>query len=134
VFGTHTGTGTVAPLFSVDASGNLEVQGAVKAKGTAGSVQIAGGIASDGTVLPLPTGVDQATVDSGGVELFISVTPRTPLTGPANTVFFTPVECRVDADRRVVCWGIWIGPTLSTRVATAISCDYLILAAVPGGP
>jgi hypothetical protein len=134
VFGTHTGTGTVAPLFSVDASGNLEVQGAVKAKGTAGTVQIAGGIASDGTVLPLPPGVDQATVDSGGVELFITVTPRLPLTGPSGGVVFTPVECRVDGDRRVVCWGLWIGPAFGDRVATAISCDYVMLAAVPGGP
>jgi hypothetical protein len=133
VFGTHTGSGTVSPLLTVDASGNLEIQGAVKAKGQVGSVLVVGGAAYDGTVLPLPAGVDQATVDSGGIELFISVSPRLPASGPSNAVFFTTVECRVDADRRVVCWGNWIGPALSNKVVTPISCDYLVLAAVPGG-
>jgi hypothetical protein len=134
VFGTHTGGGTVAPLLTVDASGNLEVQGAVKAKGTAGSVQVVGGAASDGTVLPLPAGVDQATVDSGGIELVIHVTPRLPdpVTAPSGASFFVPAECRVDADRRVSCWGNWVDAGVLTPAA--ISCDYVVLAAVPGGP
>jgi hypothetical protein len=135
VFGTHTGSGTVSPLLTVDASGNLELQGAVKAKGTAGSVRVVSGAAYDGTVLPLPAGVDQATVDSGGIELSISVTPHLPApgSGPSTAVLFAPAECRVDADRRVVCWGTWIGPTLANQTTTAISCDYLVIAAVPGG-
>lgn len=134
VFGTHTGSGTLAPLMSVDAAGNLELQGAVKAKGTAGKVWVIGGVASDGTVLPLPGGVDQATVDSGGVELSVLVTPRLPdpATGPGGGALFLPGECRVDATRRVVCWGTWFTPP-STVVSTPASCDYLIVAAVAGG-
>lgn len=134
MFGIHTGTGSVSPLLTVDASGNLEVQGAVKAKGAAGKIQVVGGTASDGTVLPLPAGVDQATVDSGGIELFIMASPRVSTSGPPGAIFFSPVECRVDADRRVSCWGIWIGPTFADRAVRANSCDYLVLAAVPGGP
>lgn len=134
VFGTHTGSGTISPLIAVDASGNLEIQGAVKAKGTAGSVRLVGGAAYDGTVLPLPAGVDQATVDSGGIELFISVSPRLPAPGSGpSTSFFVPAECRADAQRRVACWGYWFDPGPGTKAAAAISCDFLVLAAVPGG-
>jgi hypothetical protein len=134
VFGTHTGTGTVAPLLSVDSAGNLELQGAVKAKGTAGAVRVVGGMAYDGTVLPLPTGVDQATVDSGGLELVVHLTPRLPdpASGPTGALFFVPAECRVDPTRRVVCWGNWFTPP-TTLASAAISCDYVVVAAVPGG-
>jgi hypothetical protein len=134
VFGTHTGTGTLAPLLSVDSTGNLEVQGAVKSKGTAGKVSVVGGVAYDGTVLPLPAGVEQATVDSGGIELVIHVTPRLPdpASGPVGAAAFLPAECRVDASRRVVCWGKWFSPP-STLVSAAASCDFVVVAAVPGG-
>jgi hypothetical protein len=133
VFGTHTGTGTVAPLLSVDSAGNLELQGAVKAKGTAGTVRVVGGVAYDGTVLPLPTGVEQATIDSGGLELVVQVSPRLPdpASGPPGAVFL-PAECRVDPTRRVVCWGNWFTPP-ATLGSAAISCDYVVVAAVPGG-
>jgi hypothetical protein len=135
VFGTHTGTGTVAPLLTIDSAGNLEVEGAVKAKGTAGTVRVVGGVAFDGTVLPLPAGVDQATVDSGGLELVVHVSPRLPDPGSAPTgmVLFVPVECRVDADRRVTCRGLWVD-MIGGLSAAAISCDFVVIAAVPGGP
>jgi hypothetical protein len=134
VFGTHTGSGTLAPLFSVDASGNLEIQGAVKSKGTAGSVRVVGGVAYDGTVLPLPEGVEQATVDAGGIELITTVTPRLdPGSAPTNFDVFVPAECRVDSQRRVHCWGNWLDLSGVTAQVAAISCDYLVLAVVPGG-
>jgi len=136
VFGTHSGSGAVSPLMSVDASGNLEIQGALKAKGTAGSVRVVGGTAYDGTVLPLPAEVDQATVDSGGIELVTSISPRLPPPGssPSGTgELFLPAECRIDSARRVHCWGHWLDPTTGNTTMTAISCDYVVLAAVPGG-
>jgi hypothetical protein len=135
VFGTHTGTGTVAPLLKVDSAGNLELQGAVKAKGSSDTVRAVAGTAYDGTVLPLPAGVDQGTVDSGGLELLIHITPHLPQagSGPANTIFI-PAECVVDTDRRVSCWGNWLPTAGGTPTAASISCDYLVLAAVPGGP
>jgi hypothetical protein len=131
VFGTHTGSGTVKPLMAVDAAGNMEIQGALKAAGTAGSVRVLGGTAYDGTVLPLPAGVEQAKVDSGGIELVIHVTPRLPTQGPPPLTLALPVECRVDADRRVHCFGLLIG---GGGIGLAgMSCDYVVLAAVPGG-
>jgi hypothetical protein len=131
VFGTHSGSGTVAPLFKVDSAGNLEVQGALKGKATAGTVRVVGGTAFDGTVLPLPAGVDQATVDSGGLELILQVTPRLP--APSVGAMFIPAECRVDADRRVHCWGRWLTPVGPAQSTAAAACDYLVVAAVPGG-
>jgi hypothetical protein len=134
VFGTHTGTGTVAPLLTVDSAGNLEVEGAVKAKGTAGTVRLVGGTAFDGTVLPLPAGVDQATVDSGGLELVVHLSPRLPdpASAPTGSVLFVPTECRVDADRRVTCYGQWVDTVVGITSA-AISCDFVVIAVVPGG-
>ena len=95
---------------------------------------VVGGVAFDGTVLPLPAGVDQTTVDSGGLELVVHVSPRLPdlTSGPTGAVLFVPAECRVDADRRVTCWGQWI--TISGLESAAASCDFLVIAAVPGGP
>jgi hypothetical protein len=131
-FGTHTGSGTVAPLMAIDAGGNMEIQGAINAKGgTAGTVRMVGGSAFDGTVLPLPAGVDQAKVDSGDIELVIHVTPRLPTQGPGPLLTLAlPLECRVDADRRVHCFGFFLGAMFGL---SAMSCDYVVLAAVPGG-
>jgi hypothetical protein len=137
VFGSHTGSGTVSPLVKIDAAGNLEIQGALKSKGTAGSVQVAAGSVMDGAVVPLPDGVDQATVDSGGIELIVHVTPHLPEpgTGPTGNHLFLPAVCRVDTDRRVECTGNWFNPAAAgAPVSAAISCDYLVLAVVPGGP
>jgi hypothetical protein len=136
VFGTHSGSGTVEPLLSVDAAGNLTVEGAVKAKGTAGKVQAIGGTASDGTVLPLPNDVDQAAVDSGGIELFTALSPHLPQpgSGPAAGSLFVPAECRIDNDRRVHSWGYWFSPGSAGTTVATISADFLVVAAVSGGP
>jgi hypothetical protein len=130
VFGTHTGTGAVTPLLKVDAAGNLELEGAVKAKATAGSVKVVGGSAYDGTILPLPAGLDQATVDSGGVELVVHVTPR--LAGRPGQIFVA-AECRVDTRRRVACWGLVFDLSAGSVQITGGSCDYVVLAMSPGG-
>jgi hypothetical protein len=132
VYGRHDGTGGFAPLLSVDAAGNLTVPGTLSGKLAAGAVQLAGGVAYDGTVLPLPAGVDAATVDSGGVEVLVHVTPRLPdpVTNPGAV--FLPIECRVDAGRRVHCAGSWFhAGTVDPPAAAA--CDYLVLVTVPGG-
>jgi hypothetical protein len=132
VYGRHDGTGGFAPLLSVDAAGNLTVPGTLSGKLAAGAVQLAGGVAYDGTVLPLPAGVDAATVDSGGVEVLVHVTPRLPDPVTSPGAVFLPIECRVDADRRVHCAGSWFhAGTVDPPVAAA--CDYLVLVTVPGG-
>lgn len=135
-FGTHDGTGGVAPLLHIDSSGNLTAKGALKGVQAAGTVRIVSGITSDGTVLPLPVGVDQATIDSGGLEVSILLTPKLPdpATGPsAATSVFVPLRCQVDTDRRVSCSGQWLD-LAATPILTpeeSISCDFVLLVAVP---
>jgi len=133
VFGTHDGTGTITPLMSVDASGNLVVSGTLTGVLAAGSVRVIAGTASDGLVLPLPVGIDADAVDSGDVVLSVQLSPRLPdpAGAPAGADFFAPAQCRIDADRRVACWGSWVGLATNTLTPVPASCDYLIVATVP---
>jgi hypothetical protein len=133
-FGTHDGTGGIAPLLHIDSSGNLTAKGALKGVQTAGTVRIVSGTASDGTVLPLPAGVDQATIDSGGLEVSILLTPMLPdpASRPNATSVFVPLVCEVDADRRVSCAGQWADVAAVTLpAAVPASCNYLVLVTVP---
>jgi len=129
-FGLHSGTGTLSPLMTVDSSGNLTVPGAVKSVQQAGTVRVISGTAFDGTVLPLPEGVEQTAVDSGAVQVSVFVTPRVPDVGAKR---FMAAECRVDSDRRVQCWGTIVdfGGTPPSDVPA--SCDFLVLVSVPEG-
>ncbi len=133
VFGTHDGTGAITPLLSVDGSGNLTVSGTLSGVLSAGTVQLVAGTACDGLVLPRPPGIDQDAVDSGAVVLSIHLTarPPDPIDAPGSADFFVPAQCRIDADRRLSCWGHWVNLTANTITASPASCDYLILATVP---
>ncbi len=134
-FGKHDGTGGVAALLTVDSAGNVTAKGTLSGVQTAGSVRLVAGTAYDGTVLPLPAGVDQATVDSGGLEVALLLTPRLPdpAAAPTNTSLFIPAVCEADADRRVTCWGHWLGPTTGTTVVESGACDFLLVVTVPEG-
>jgi len=132
-FGRHNGSGGFASLMTVDADGNVTAKGALKGQLTAGHVLVAGGVAFDGMVLPLPAGVDPAVVASGGAEVVVHVTPRLPGADAsiAAAGVFLPVECRVDADRRVHCLGCWLKAALGPPEPAA--CDWTMLVAVSGG-
>ncbi len=134
-FGTHDGSGTLAALLSVDSSGNVTAKGTLSGVQTAGSVRLVAGTAFDGTVLPLPAGVDQATIDSGGLEVSILVTPHLPdpTAAPTAGQLFLPVRCEVDADRRVSCQGTWFRPGVAGGNDEAAACDFLVVVSVPGG-
>jgi len=141
VFGLHTGTGTVAPLMTVDTSGNLVVTGTIGA--VQDSVLVAAGAAFDGTVLPLPAGADLAAIKAGTVQVSVLVSPRHPDVGSqlSSTDRFITAECRVDEERRVHCWGTWFPPggTGSANNDAGVTrdvpaaCDYLVLLSVPRG-
>jgi hypothetical protein len=139
VFGLHTGTGTIAPLMSVDTTGNLVVTGTVGGAQTSDSVLVSSGTAFDGTVLPLPAGADPAAIEAGSVQLSVLVSPRHPDVASAPHPprdRFVVAECRVDEERRVRCWGTWFPPGgggdgITTDVSSA--CDYLVLVSVPRG-
>lgn len=136
VFGLHTGTGSLTPLMTVDASGNLVVEGTLAGVQASGSVLVASGSAFDGTILPLPAGADPAAIASGAVELSVLVSPRYPEYDSAPTPpneRFIPGECRVDDERRVHCWGTWFDPAGAGATNVAGACDYLVLVSVPQG-
>lgn len=135
-FGLHTGAGTVNPLLTVTAEGNVEATGTIKGAQTTGSVHVRSGLATDGMILPLPAGISQQQIDKGAVTLHVAVTTHVPPSAAPSGMFaWVPRECRVDADRRVRCLVRWFdGGTSEDRPA---ACDYLVLAAVPatnGGP
>ena len=129
-FGTHDGTGGVASLLSVDASGNVTASGTLRGVQTAGSVRVVSGTASDGTVLPLPDGVDQAAVDSGALVVSVMVTPHLPT--PRAGLVFVPSTCEVDADRRVSATGDWVDLAAGSATDEPASCDFLVLVSVAG--
>jgi hypothetical protein len=133
-FGTHDGSGALAALLSVDSAGNVTAKGTLSGVQTAGSVRLVAGTAFDGTVLPLPAGVDQATIDSGGLEVSILVTPRLPdpAAAPNPGQMFLPVRCDVDTDRRVACQGTWFRPGVGGGDGEAAACDFLVVVSVPG--
>jgi hypothetical protein len=133
-FGTHDGTGGVAALLTVDAAGNVTSKGTISGVQTAGSVRLVAGTAYDGTVLPLPAGVDQATIDSGGLEVSVLVTPRLPdpVSAPSTGSVFLPAVCHVDSDRRVECWGRWLDVSAGSLTVEPGACDFLMIVSVPG--
>jgi hypothetical protein len=149
VFGRRKGTGEVSPLLKVDAAGNLTASGTLKGGQTSGTLLMVSGAASDGTVLPLPAGVDPAAVASGAVALSAMLTPRYPDKPPGPTLGeaaagpvtpnparrYLPVECRIDEHRRVHCHGTWFDAYLGTKTHVDVSsaCDYILLASVPAG-
>jgi hypothetical protein len=101
VFGLYQGSGTVAPLMTVAANGNLTIEGSFSGGTQTGSTLVASGTATDGMLLPLPSGVTPEQVADGRVVLHVHLTPRTPPL--ANTALYSPVETTVDADRRLRC-------------------------------
>src|SRR5215470_16564130 len=102
VFGLYQGSGAVSPLMTVAANGNLTIAGSFSGRISAGSVLVTSGTATDGMLLPLPSGVSPEEVADGRVALHVYVTPRVP--PPATgTALQSPAEATVTKDRRVRC-------------------------------
>lgn len=136
-FGLLNSSGAVTPVLTVSASGDVTAAGKIQGAFNPGSVYVQSGVASDGMVVPLPSGIKPDQVGPGKAALHIQVTPR--LAGaqaPSNTgvwgVF--PLECSVDADRRVRCLVRWInfGVAPPTDIQDLPgTCDYSVTVAVP---
>ncbi len=129
VFGLYQGSGSVSPLMTVAANGNLTVAGSISGRLSAGGVVATSGTATDGMLLPLPAGVSAEEVADGRVVLHVYVTPRVP--PPATgTTLLVPAEAGVGADRRVRCRlrefdPAGAGPEVVERPGTV---DFLVLA------
>ncbi|MEU5641240.1 hypothetical protein [Streptomyces milbemycinicus] len=130
VFGLYQGGGAVAPLMTVAANGNLAIAGSFSGRMQAGSTLVASGTATDGMLLPLPSGVTPEQVADGRVVIHVQLTPRTPpLT---DTALYSPVEATVDGDRRVRCRMRLYDPLVTPAkvVEQPGAVDFLVLATV----
>jgi hypothetical protein len=134
VFGKQNPDGSIAQVLTISSKGDITAAGKVTGAVTPGSVQVQSGIASDGMTLPLPIGIDPASVDAGKVTLFIHVTPHyeQPM-GPTGGAYFpVPYECRVDDQRQIHCRLQWFDSnsiTTSPQILPAL-CDYTVIASV----
>jgi hypothetical protein len=93
-------------------------------------VLVTSGTATDGMLLPLPSGVTAQEVSDGRAVLHVQVTPRIP---PVSGMLLrSAVEAGVDADRRVRCrirtYDLQAAPPAITEGPGAV--DFLVLAAV----
>jgi hypothetical protein len=103
-------------------------------------VHVQSGTATDGMLLPLPTGITNQQVADGKVTLHIQLTPHVDTTNPPtgftidDSVPFVR-QCEV-VDRRVHGIIRWTkldpaGGTATDFVDLPLACDYLITAVVP---
>ena len=105
-FGLQKASGGMTKLMTVNANGDLHVEGKITGA-IAGGTQMLLGSVSDGALVPLMTGITQEKLDSGEVTIQVSVTPRygtpalpIPAGAAAGTRWFgRPLECRVDGRR-----------------------------------
>ena len=130
VFGLYQGSGTVAPLMTVAANGNLTIEGSFSGRTPAGSTLVVSGTATDGMLLPLPSGVTSDQVADGRVVIHVHLTPRTPPLG--DTALYSPVETAMDADRRLRCRVRVYDPVAAPAevVDQPGAADFLVVATV----
>ncbi|MGW5720006.1 hypothetical protein ACWEVP_27830 [Amycolatopsis sp. NPDC003865] len=131
VYGLYKGTGVVDPLLTVESNGNLTIAGSFSGRISAGSVLATSGSATDGVVLPLPSGVTPEEVADGRVSLHVHVTPRIPPTVTGSTLT-SPAEATVDSQRRVRCRIRVYDPTAAPAQVFEQPgvVDFLVLATV----
>lgn len=134
-FGLLNAAGIVTPVLTVKANGDIITPGTVQSKSSSGTVYVQSGIASDGVVLPLPTGVKAEDVAPGKGTLHIQVSMRVDGLAPPNAAGDwapVPIECSVDADRRVRCRIRWVEiaavPNFADRPGV---CNYVVLVGIP---
>ena len=145
MFGVRDATGATKPVLTIAANGDVTATGKLRGAATPGSgpggVQIQSGAARDGVILPLPVGVTEAMVAPGKGTVHVHLTARIPAAPlgavPSETWIGTPIECRVDAQRRLQCLlrFVKIGGAAKPDAVVPGVCDYLLVAAViaPGG-
>lgn len=131
VFGLYQGSGSVSPLMTVAANGNLTVAGSFSGRISAGSVLATSGTATDGMLVPLPSGVTAEEVADGRIVLHVYVTPKPPPPRTGTTVQ-VPAEATVDVDRRVRCRMRAFDPAVTPAEVTDVPgmVDFLVLATV----
>lgn len=131
-FGLQNTIGDVVPVFTVNGKGDVHAEGKITGA-IAGGVQIQGGIAFDGAMIPLPPGISAEKVDSGEILIQIQVSPHyavpaLPPPAAGRIWLMQPVECRVEG-RRVFCRVHWRDSGgVVPDVELPGACDYLVMA------
>jgi hypothetical protein len=140
-FGPDDGNGGIStPLLQVNDQGDLSVSGKFQSGSSLapGTVSVQSGLATDGVVLPLPTGVTEDEVTAGTILLHIQVVPvitNISLSTASPTNFAAvPQSCYVDAQRRVHCVirTLSFNGTLISATDTPGTCRYTLIAASAG--
>jgi hypothetical protein len=126
-FGLYKGGNAVDPRLTVSAQGDVIATGTIKGALTQGEIRVQSGTASNGIILQLPPGITEDQVARGAVILHLHLTPHTPQS-TATGSSYVPIECNVDADRRVHC-RVQVTPPgpISPQPGAA---DYLMVATV----
>ncbi|MFD7710045.1 hypothetical protein [Streptomyces sp. NPDC059786] len=132
VFGLYQGSGTVAPLMTMAANGNLTIEGSFNGRMPVGSTLVTSGTATDGMLLPLPAGITAQQVADGRAVVHVHLTPRIPATAE-ESVLHVPAEATVDADLRVRCRARLYDPLNAPGEVFERpgAVDFLVVAAVP---
>lgn len=137
VFGKLQSDGSVNPVLTISANGDITTQGQIRGAVLGGGVKVESGLATHGMTLPLPSGVTEDQVASGDavVQTFVSLHLNgTENPDPNNGTFWGafPLECYVDDQRRAHCRVRWfqldagnIGTNIEDRPAV---CEYLVAA------
>lgn len=124
--------GGVEPVLSVNAKGDLTIKGKFTGAVTPGTVQVQSGTFTDGMLLPLPPGITPEILDEGKAIAHVHLTMRAPPSGPPTTDpdwIAVPIECFLDADRRLRCTARWMRATVPP-VDLPAQCDYMVLVSV----
>jgi hypothetical protein len=137
-FGNFNSEGTLVPVLTVKENGDIVTPGMIKSKVSSGTVYVQSGLATDGVVLPLPTGVKAEDVapDKGTLHVQVSMSLE-GLVPPANPVGANwapvPIECSVDADRRVRCQVRWLQvPAAAPNFVDLPGvCNYVLMVGIP---
>jgi hypothetical protein len=136
VVGTNDGAGGIEALVSFKANGDVETKGVFLGMAQAG-VHVQSGMATDGMILPLPSGITQSQIDNGA-GLHVTVAPRysidqpvVPPSTPPNAVPF-PSECWVDDDRRLHCRIRWQSTATADFVVLPGVADYQVIVTIGG--
>ena len=134
-FGLLNAAGVVTPVLTVKSNGDIITPGVVQSKSSSGAVYVQSGIATDGVVLPLPTGVKPEDVAPGKGTLHVQVSMRVEgltQTNPAGDWVPVPLECSVDADRRVRCRIRWVQIAAAPNFEDLPGvCNYVVLVGIP---
>jgi hypothetical protein len=126
-FGTLNANGTVQAVLTISPQGDIKTSGQITGAIATGTVQVESGLATHGTVLPLPSGVTQAQVDAGKAAVHAYVSLR--LNGqetPANQGLFL-LECYVDNSRTVHCRVRLFNPVGSIFTDIPAISEYVVV-------